>query len=134
MFSLFFFSCISIRVLQKDASSVVGASWRCGVVTTLSGIAGIGLGRLLGREHASTPQSGVGAPRLLKRSLARLYYCCFGKGITRVYVHNSIRVQCSLQLIPTPHIMHRLETWARTCPMASANPYPILKRNRQSPP
>ena len=40
------------------------------------GIAGIGLGRLLGREHASTPQSGVEAPRLLKRSLPRLYYCC----------------------------------------------------------
>ena len=28
------------------------------------GIAGIGLGRLLGEEHASTPQSGVEAPRL----------------------------------------------------------------------
>ena len=27
-------------------------------------IAGIGLGRLLGREHASTLQSGVEAPRL----------------------------------------------------------------------
>ena len=27
-------------------------------------------------EHASTPQSGVEAPRLLKRSLPRLYYCC----------------------------------------------------------
>ena len=39
-------------------------------------MAGIGLGRLLGREHASTPQSGVEAPRLLKRSLPRLYYCC----------------------------------------------------------
>ena len=31
---------------------------------------------LLGGEHASTPQSGVEAPRLLKRSLPRLYYCC----------------------------------------------------------
>ena len=30
------------------------------------------------REHASTPQSGVGAPRLLKRSLSRMYYCCWG--------------------------------------------------------
>ena len=37
---------------------------------------GIGLGRLLGEEHASTPQIGVEAPRLLKRSLPRLYYCC----------------------------------------------------------
>ena len=34
------------------------------------------MGSLLGREHASTPQSGVEAPRLLKRSLPRLYYCC----------------------------------------------------------
>ena len=39
-------------------------------------MAGIGLGRLLWGEHASTPQSGVEAPRLLKRSLPRLYYCC----------------------------------------------------------
>ena len=38
-------------------------------------IAGIGLGYFLGREHVSTPQSGVEAPRLLKRSLSRLYYC-----------------------------------------------------------
>ena len=57
-------------------SSVVGAPWRCGVLTTLGGIAGIGLGRLLGREHASTPQSGAEAPPLLKRSLPRLYCCC----------------------------------------------------------
>ena len=27
------------------------------------------MGHLLGREHASTPESGVEAPRLLKRSL-----------------------------------------------------------------
>ena len=39
-------------------------------------IAGIGLGPLLGREHDSTLQSGVEAPRLLKRSLSRLCYCC----------------------------------------------------------
>ena len=32
----------------------------------------MGLGDLLGRGHASTPQSGVEAPRLLKRSLPRL--------------------------------------------------------------
>ena len=55
---------------------------RCGVLTTQGGTAGIGLGRLLGREHASTPQSGVEAPRLLKRSLPRLYCCCcFGDDI-----------------------------------------------------
>ena len=34
------------------------------------------MGRLLGGEHDSTPQSGMEAPRLLKRSLPRLYYCC----------------------------------------------------------
>ena len=61
---------------SSTVSPVVGAPWRCGVLTTQGGIAGIGLGRLLGGEHASTPQSGVEAPRLLKRSLPRLYYCC----------------------------------------------------------
>ena len=47
-------------------------------MTTWGGMAGIGLGRLLGREHASTPKSVVVAPRLLKRSLTRLYHynCC----------------------------------------------------------
>ena len=78
---LFLFPCIpseNFHCWQKyqslivDVSSVVGAPWRCGVMTTQ---AGIGLGRLLGGEHASTPQSGVEAPRLLKRSLPRLYYC-----------------------------------------------------------
>ena len=59
-----------------DVSSVVGAPWRCGVLLTWSGIAGIRLGHLLGREDDSTPQSGVEAPRLLKRSLSRLYLCC----------------------------------------------------------
>ena len=62
--------------LTKDVSSVVGAPWRCGVLTTSGGIAGIGLGRLLEGEHDSTPQSGVEARRLIKRSLSRLYYCC----------------------------------------------------------
>ena len=33
-------------------SSVVGAPWRCGVLTTKGRTAGIGLGQLLGREHA----------------------------------------------------------------------------------
>ena len=42
----------------KDVSSVVGAPWRCGVLTTQGGIAGFGLGHLLGRELDSTPQSG----------------------------------------------------------------------------
>ena len=74
-FSIYVASIICIRV-EQDVSSVVGAPWRCGVLTTLGGIAGIGLGRLLGGEHVSTPQSGVEAPRLLKRSLSRLYCCC----------------------------------------------------------
>ena len=38
-------------VLRKDVSSVVGAPWRCGVLTTWGGRAGIGLGHLLGREQ-----------------------------------------------------------------------------------
>ena len=58
--------------LTVKFSSFVGAPWRCGVRTTQGGMAGIGLGRLLGREHASTPQSGVEAPRLLKRSLLQI--------------------------------------------------------------
>ena len=36
----------------------------------------LGWAACLGGEHASTPQSGVEAPRLLKRTLPRLYYCC----------------------------------------------------------
>ena len=62
--------------LTKGVSSVAGAPWRCGVLTTKGGRAGIGLGHLLGREHDPTPQSGVEAPRLSKRSLSRLD-CCF---------------------------------------------------------
>ena len=67
--------------LTVDVSSVVGAPWRRGVLTTQGGIAGIGLGHLLGREHDPTPQSGVEAPRLLKRSLPRLDYCCWCCGV-----------------------------------------------------
>ena len=41
----------------------------------------MGWAACLEREHASTLLSGVEAPRLLKRSLTRLYYsCCFGRG------------------------------------------------------
>ena len=49
-----------------DVSFVVGAPWRCGVLTTLGRI---GPGHLPKREYASTPQSGV-------RSLPRLDCCC----------------------------------------------------------
>ena len=59
----------SYQGLTKDVSSVLGAPWRCGVLTT-------GWAACLEREHASTHQSGVEAPRLLKRSLPRLCYCC----------------------------------------------------------
>ena len=82
-FLLFFFLAFLSNIFycwrqyqSLTVSSVVGASWRCGVLTTQGGIAGIGLARLLGGEHASTPQSWVEAPRLLKRSLNRLYCCC----------------------------------------------------------
>ena len=48
-------------------------------------MAGIGLGRLLGREHDSTPQSEVEAPRLLKRRISRLHHCvllcCFAVAV-----------------------------------------------------
>ena len=53
------------------------APWRCGVLTTWSGDSWDWFGRLLGGEHDSTPQSGVEAPGLLKRSLSGLYCCCF---------------------------------------------------------
>ena len=45
-----------------DVSSVVGAPWRCGVLTTHGGTAGIGSGHQPGREHDSTPRRGVEAP------------------------------------------------------------------------
>ena len=44
--------------ITKDVSSVVGAPWRCGVLTTWVGIAGIRLGHPLGREHDSTSRVG----------------------------------------------------------------------------
>ena len=98
-----FFICFSLIVflllhlyqgLTKDVSSVVGAPWRCGVLTTYGGLAGIGLGRLLGGGHDSTPQSGVEAPRLLKRSLSRLYCCCcFRRFLMTVYVHMKSALQ-----------------------------------------
>ena len=77
-FLFFSFKHVSLHQYQSltvDVSSVIGAPWRCGVLTTWSGVAGIGYGHLLGREHDSTPQSGVEAPLLIKRSLSSLYYC-----------------------------------------------------------
>ena len=59
----------------KDVSSMVGAPWRRGVLATWSGRAGIGVGHLLRRNHDSTPQSGVEAPRLFKLFLWLLLVC-----------------------------------------------------------
>ena len=75
IFSYIFHCWHQFQSLTVDVSSVVSAPWRCGVPTTWGGIAGIGLGHPLGREHDSTPRSGVEAPRLIKRSLSRLYSC-----------------------------------------------------------
>ena len=85
-FLLFFLTAVPLLAfllgLTKDVSAVVGAPWRCGVLMTQGGTAGIGMGHLGESMHDSTPQSGVEAPHLLKRSLPRLYYCCccFGHG------------------------------------------------------
>ena len=70
-------------------SSVVGAPWRCGVLTTQGGIAGIGLGRLLGRDHASTPQSGVEVPRLRKRASPDCIVVVLETALDDVSVHTA---------------------------------------------
>ena len=67
----------------------------------------VGLGHQLGREHDSTPQSGVEAPRLSKRSLSRLFcFCCCCCcvvyvcvevwGTRRVYIRNApcVYIRC----------------------------------------
>ena len=92
--------------LTEDVSTVNGAPRRCGVLTTQGGITGIGLGHQLGREHASTPQSGVEAPRLLKRSLPRLNCCVLLRVVVvvvldtcsrslDVYVNKRLRINCA---------------------------------------
>ena len=86
--------------LTTDVSSVVGAPWRCGVLTTYGGIAGIGLGGPACLEEAmiQLPRSGAEPPRLLKRSLSRLCYCCcFG--------HMFTESQCSCQQATTESIV-----------------------------
>ena len=45
--------------MSADGSSVVGAPWRCGAMTTWGGIAGIQLSNLPGKEHDSTPGNGL---------------------------------------------------------------------------
>ena len=70
----FLFSCIPFKYVLLLASvsefltvsSVVGAPWRCGVLTTQGGIAGTGLGRLLAREHDSTPTEWSGGSSPVK--------------------------------------------------------------------
>ena len=81
LFFLYFFSNVFHywhwhQSFIADVASVVGAPWRCGVLTTQGGKSGIGLGHSLGREHDSTPHSGVEAPTVSKMSLSRLDYCC----------------------------------------------------------
>ena len=54
-----FIAGISIKVLTVDVSSVVGAPWRCGVLTTEGGTAGIGLGHQLGSvQDSNSPEWG----------------------------------------------------------------------------
>ena len=102
-FFLFFCLFFSLVALASDVSSVVGAPWRCGVLPTEGGIAGIGLGHLLGREHDSTLQKGVEAPGPLKRSLARLSYCCcFGRWFTRHVCRSTACHDRQIGMIPVP--------------------------------
>ena len=112
--------------LTKDVSSVVGAPWRCGVLTTSGGIAGIGLGRLLGGEHASTPQSGVEAPRLLKRSLPRWYYLLLLLFWTRLSKHVSVHTPLPRHATTVSKTNWCQVTWEeRNLPATSA---PLLKQ------
>ena len=83
MFFYFIFQSLPI-----DVSSEIGAPWRCGVLTTQGGIAGIGSGHLLEREHDSTHQSEVEAPRERKRRVPKLdCCCCLRRCWMRVYAH-----------------------------------------------
>ena len=60
-FSNMFHCWHQFQSLTVDVSSIVGAPWRCGVLTTHGAKAGTGLGHQHGREHDSTHQSGVEA-------------------------------------------------------------------------
>ena len=78
MFLLLLFSCISFKKLSL-LTSVSEFNCRCFLRSQCSmemwspdevgRVGWVGLGHVLGREHDSTLQSGVHAPRLLKRSL-----------------------------------------------------------------
>ena len=57
MFFIFFISVFLVKC-AVDVSSVVSAPWRCGVLTTWSGIAGIGLGLSLGESMIQLPRVG----------------------------------------------------------------------------
>ena len=65
-FLFFPFFVLSQKRFLMDVPSVVGAPWRCGVLTTQGGKAGIGLGHLREREHDASLQSVVEAPRPFK--------------------------------------------------------------------
>ena len=69
-------------------------------------MAGIGLGRLLGGKHVSTPQSGVEAPRLLKRSLPD----CI---IVVVVFDGIFQAECQCQHVATVSSCRR-PRWQRT--------------------
>ena len=83
--------------LTVNVSSVVGAPWRCGILTTLGGIAGIGLGHLLGREHDSTPRVEWRLLRGLSRLQCCCCCCCSGRCIMRVYAHSTSRMHKLIQ-------------------------------------
>ena len=76
LFSLFVFDLFQhlYRGLTKEVSFEVGWDW---------------VGPPAWEEQASTLQSGVGAPRLLKRSLPRLYYCCCSEDAMSVCMSTS---------------------------------------------
>ena len=87
--SSFLFSCISFKyvlllALVSEFDCFLrsrAAPWSCGVPERhRAGKLGLGWAACLGREHASTPQSGVEAPRLLLLLLllcCMLLLCCF---------------------------------------------------------
>ena len=52
-------------------SSVVGAPWRCGVLTTKGGRAGVGSGHLSRREHDSIHPEWSGSSSWRKRIVAK---------------------------------------------------------------
>ena len=105
LLKMFFFIFLFQYLYQGlTVSSVVGAPWRCSVLTDIRRDSWdwVGPPAREGRQHASTPQSGVEAPRLSKTEplqivlllllllLLVLYYCCccLGHVFNSVYGHH----------------------------------------------